>query len=337
MISSAEAEERRLAALHRYRLLDTPPEETFDRITRIVKKVLDVPMAAIALIDETRHWIKSKQGPLGSELPREITFCNDTIRGEGLLLVADASIDARYADNPLVAADPHLRFYAGVPLRSPDGHAVGALCCLDTVPRALGPDQLEVLSDLAHIVVDEFELRLVASTDHLTGVMTRGAFRRDAEGDLAAATQAGAPLSCIVFDVDLFKRVNDTFGHAAGDTVLRTIASHCEALMQGRGYIGRLGGEEFAVVLRNIGIVGATRVAEALREMIAVLEIDCLTGIVRTTISAGIATAHGEAKTIDELLAEADGAVYAAKRAGRNLCVRSDETDFMARQWTCVA
>lgn len=335
---SAKAEEARVAALRRYQLLDTPPEETFDRITRIVKKVLDVPMAAIALIDEKRHWLKSRQGPLGLELPREITFCNDTIRGETLLHVTDASLDARYADNPMVSGEPHLRFYAGIPLRSPDGHAVGALCCLDTVPRSLTTNQLEILGDLAHIVVDEFELRLVAATDHLTGVLTRRAFRDDAERDLTSAVQAGAPFSCIVFDIDLFKPINDTYGHAAGDAVLKNVAGHCDTLLQGYGYIGRLDGEEFGVILPGIGMIGATRVAEALREMIAGLETHCLTGIVAVTISAGIASTGDQKQTsFDELLAQADRAVYAAKRAGRNLCIRSDEADFVAREWACVA
>lgn len=331
------SEEQRLAALRRYQLMDTPPEEAFDRITRIVKKVLDVPMVAIALIDAKRHWVKSKQGPLGPELPREITFCNDAIRGNAPLHVIDASRDARYADNPLVSGEPHLRFYAGVPLRSPQGHAVGTLCCLDVEPRCLDSHQLEVLSDLAHIVVDEFELRLVAATDHLTGVMARRAFRLNAGRDLASAMQTGTPFSCIVFDVDLFKRINDTHGHAAGDAVLKHVAASSEALLQGYGYVGRLGGEEFGLVLPGTGIAAATRVADTLREMIADMQTCCPSGDIAVTISAGIAAAEGETTSFDELLGDADRAVYAAKRAGRNLCVRADETDYVTREWACVA
>lgn len=334
---SDAAEEERVAALRRYQILDTPPEETFDRITRIVKNVLDVPMVVIALIDETRHWVKSRQGPIGSELPRDITFCNETIRHDGPLHVSDASLDPLFAGNPLVRGEAHLRFYAGVPLRTAGGQAVGTLCCLDVEPRTLAPHQLEILSDLAHIVVDEMELRLIASTDHLTGVMGRRAFRMAATYDLGNAVRDGTPFSCIVFDVDLFKRINDTYGHSTGDAVLKNVASTCAALLRGAGYMGRIGGEEFAVALPGVDQKRATRIAETLRETIEDMVTRCPTGSIEVTISAGIAASDEETTTLDDMLADADRAVYAAKRAGRNLCVRSDETEFVTREWACVA
>lgn len=157
--AAEDAELGRLRALHGYRVLDTPPEARFDRITRLVARNLQVPMAAISLIDAERQWFKSRQGIAAESTPRAVAFCTHAIRGADLLVVEDALEDARFAENPLVRGAPHVRFYAGAPLITPHGHRLGTLCAIDDRPRTLSDDQRTLLRELADHVTDVFELR----------------------------------------------------------------------------------------------------------------------------------------------------------------------------------
>jgi signal transduction histidine kinase len=152
-------ESERLERLQRYRILDTPPEPAFDRITRIVAKILGVPMSLVTLIDEERQWFKSRFGLDASETPRELAFCAHAILGDELFIVEDATKDPRFFDNPLVVSAPFVRFYASTPLKTPDGWNLGTLCAIDSKPRTITGDQRALLEDLGHLVVDEMELR----------------------------------------------------------------------------------------------------------------------------------------------------------------------------------
>ena len=154
----------RLATLHRYDILDTPPEQRFDRITTLAARWLDVPIALVTLLDEDRQWFKSCVGLDQRETSREVAFCAHNIDDEAMLVVEDATQDPRFADNPLVTGEPGIRFYAGAPLVTPDGAILGSLCAIDTVPRSADAMELDLLSTLAQIVVDEMELRRVNST-----------------------------------------------------------------------------------------------------------------------------------------------------------------------------
>ena len=142
-------EPARLDALRRLEILDTPPEERFDRITRVAARLFNVPIAAISLIDQDRQWFKSRHGLEAAETPRAVSFCGHTILQEDVLHVADATQDPRFAGNPLVTGEPHIRFYAGMPLRSPDGKALGTLCLIDTKAREFSNSDRRVLDDLA--------------------------------------------------------------------------------------------------------------------------------------------------------------------------------------------
>jgi PAS domain S-box-containing protein len=144
-----EDERGRLQALRALEVLDTPAEERFDRITRMAARVLDVPMALVSLVDTDRQWFKSSVGLDVPETPRDVSFCAHAILEEGALVVPDTHADPRFADNPLVLGGPRIRSYAGHPLRAPDGHRIGTLCALDTVPRQLDADDLAALADLA--------------------------------------------------------------------------------------------------------------------------------------------------------------------------------------------
>lgn len=151
-------ESARLAALHALQILDTPAEERFDRITRLAAKLLDMPIAYVALVDSDRQWFKSACNLPSSQTARSISFCSHTILGDDILEIPDAWQDARFKDSPLVTGEPFVRYYAGFPLRTRTGHKVGTFCVSDHKPRKLFPDQIEVLRELAGMVERELEL-----------------------------------------------------------------------------------------------------------------------------------------------------------------------------------
>jgi DNA-binding response OmpR family regulator len=150
-----QSEAERLAALHRLALLDSAPEERFDRLARLAAGLLEAPVSLVTLIDRDRQWFKSRVGTPLTETTRDVSFCAHAILGDGSMVVQDALEDERFADNPIVAGPPHVRFYAGYPLTLPDGHAMGALCVMDTRPRRLSENQLSLLRDLADLVEEE--------------------------------------------------------------------------------------------------------------------------------------------------------------------------------------
>ena len=156
---SPEEECARLAALESYAIVNTAPEEAFDRITRITASVLDVPMAFIAFVESDRVWFKSVYGDDVSQCEREGAFCAVVIAQNARLVVEDATLDPRFCNNPFVTGPARIRFYADTPLRTPQGINLGTLCVLDTQPRQLSEKQLSVLDDMASLVVDKLELR----------------------------------------------------------------------------------------------------------------------------------------------------------------------------------
>jgi GAF domain-containing protein len=155
----SQSESKRLKVLWQYDVLDTVPEEVFDDLTELAARICEAPVAMISLVDEDRQWFKSKVGVTMNETSRDVSFCAHAIRQEGLFIIADATKDQRFAHNPLVISDPKIRFYAGAPLITPDGYALGTLCVLDKVPRSLRSDQRQALLVLARHVMTQLELR----------------------------------------------------------------------------------------------------------------------------------------------------------------------------------
>ena len=156
-------EQERLAALQRYAVLDTPADGAFDRITRLASVVLDMPIALVSLVDHDRIWFKSRQGlDAVEQIDRVPGLCASAILADEPWLVEDARADPRTLANPLVAGEFGLRFYAASTLRTSDGYNLGTLCVIDKEPRTLTPQQVQLLDDLAALVVDQLELRLAA-------------------------------------------------------------------------------------------------------------------------------------------------------------------------------
>ncbi|WP_017931132.1 GAF domain-containing protein [Robiginitomaculum antarcticum] len=148
----------RLSALDKTNLLDTAAELRFDRLTRLAATVLKTEIALVSLIDKDRQWFKSKHGLDTSETPRSQAFCSHAIKHSDIMVVNDASLDPRFVDNPLVTGDPKIRFYAGAPLITKNGYALGTLCIIDSKPRSdFGPEQQQILTDIAISVMTEIE------------------------------------------------------------------------------------------------------------------------------------------------------------------------------------
>src|SRR4051812_43418622 len=156
-------EAERLACLHRYGVLDTPPEVAFDRLARLAARILDVPVALISLVDADRQWFKACVGMDATSTPRDVGFCPYAILTDRVMVVHDARRDPRFAHDPFVTGPPAMRFYAGAPLRTPKGHRIGTICVVDRRPRRPDPPRLRMLADLAALAIDELELRREAA------------------------------------------------------------------------------------------------------------------------------------------------------------------------------
>lgn len=330
----APNESQRLAAAHKTRHFGTPAEERFDKITRLARQMFGVKMALIDLVGEDINWFKSACGIDGTDEVRTNSYCQWTVTQEGITHVTDATTDPRVHDRP---ASGIWRFYAGAPLHF-DGHRVGALCIADTSPRALDDDQLSALSDLAELAERELqvaalseaqaalaasnkELEMKAKVDILTHVWNRGAIMDIAQGERERA--AVPPSTAILMiDIDHFKKINDTYGHPAGDEVLRVIAARLRSNVRPQDAVGRYGGEEFLAVLAGATSETGEEIANRICHAIAESPIQIGDITIPVTGSIGCAASGNDQDTVSTLIQHADSALYQAKHGGRNRVVR---------------
>ena len=255
-----ENEAKRLETLLSLNVLDTQPEERFDRLTRLTKRLFNVPMAMVSLIDAKRQWFKSKSGIEINETPRDISFCAHSILGNEVFVVPDALVDERFADNPLVLNEPHYRFYAGCPLKAPNGQKLGALCIVDNQPRYFAEEDIQMLKDLASIVERELAAVQIATHDELTGIVNRRGFLMLSEQNLRLCAREKIPASLIFIDLDKLKPINDNFGHVAGDTALSVFADLMKKACRDSDIFARLGGDEFVILLSNASYQDANNI-----------------------------------------------------------------------------
>lgn len=311
----------RLDTLDRYDLLDTHSEAAFDRITRIAAQLMGTPVALITLVDHDRQWFKSRLGLDLTETPRSMSLCAKAIEGDLPFIVGDAADDPRFCDNPLVTGPVQLRFYLGVPLRMHDGQKIGTLCVIDHVPRVPTAGQIAALADLARLTVSEIELRHVAMTDSLTGALTRRAVDARIAAEISRSQRYGNALGVIMVDIDHFKRINDRHGHGAGDLVLQSVVARMRSILRNVDVIGRIGGEEFLVLLPETTAAPAVCVADRLRSALETHEIGWGETRLTITCSFGVTSLGSRDRDQASLMARADTALYAAKRQGRNRVV----------------
>ncbi len=236
-------EAERLQALARYEILDTPPEQAFDDLTMLASHILDVPIAVVSLVDEARQWFKSSVGIDVKETPREHAFCAHAILGKDVMVVGDALRDERFHDNPLVTSYPGLRFYAGAPLLTGDGFALGTLCLADRKPRKLTPEQLELLRALARQVVSRLEERRKVA--ELVRLMSE---RDQAQEELDHFFDLSIDMMCLAdFDYH-FTRVNPAF--------TRTLGYGAEEMLR-KSYLEFVHVEDRASTMRVAASVGS--------------------------------------------------------------------------------
>ena len=314
-----DGDAERVAALRRLGLLDTPPEERFDRITRTAQRLFGVEAAMVSLVDADRQWFKSHPGLDVAETPRDISFCGHAIFDPAILEIQDPSADPRFADNPLVVGDPHVGFYAGCPIASPSGDIIGTLCLIDGTPRTLDPDERESLRDLAGMVEREIAVAQLAVDDELTGLANRRGFMMMAHQALAFCERQRIPALIVYADVDGLKAVNALSGHEVGDRLLQDAASMMAEAFRGSDVIGRLGGDEFAAVLTAFDGDEAWAVARLGLSVQASNE-----GLVDApyTLSMAVGTAHFDPdhpELLESLLHQADASMYLDKQRRQQL------------------
>jgi diguanylate cyclase (GGDEF)-like protein len=303
----------RIETLRALRILDTAPEERFDRITRIARRMFRVPIALISLVDSDRQWFKSRQGLEVSETPRDVSFCGHAIHSNDVFEIPDALEDERFCDNPLVLSDPHIRFYAGSPLKALNGLKVGTLCIIDREPRELDEDDKQLLRDLARMVEQEIAVTQLATLDELTKISNRRGFKMLAKHALAICRRQKAHATLLVFDLNNFKPVNDSFGHAEGDRALLAFAGLLRESFRDSDVIARTGGDEFAALLMDTDPERVEGIVWRFKQVVDEYNDREQRGY-DLSCSVGFATLEAD-ENLDSLIARADEAMYVNKRA----------------------
>ncbi|MDO3388099.1 sensor domain-containing diguanylate cyclase [Gilvimarinus sp. SDUM040013] len=343
--SERSDEAERLKELYSLDILFTPSEERFDRITRLAKKVFDVPIVLVSLVGESCQWFKSNQGLVADRTSREVSFCAHAVYNDEILIVPNACQHEDFADNPLVIGEPNIRFYAGCPIRH-DGYPIGTLCLIDTQPRALTADQTDMLESISHWV--EAEIKVTAMGDVQKQLIAElGESRRDAMQDpmtktwnrmgldvlfgreINYAKHSRQPLTLMLVDIDRFKEVNDKYGHIVGDQVLKEIVARIRAAVRPEDIVSRFGGDEFVVLATNCSEASARNMAERIVESIDAKPIRAAEHDISVTLSIGLTSQRVTAQTSQKCLSQlADKALYQAKSSGRNqVCAVTSEDD----------
>ncbi|GGC84208.1 sensor domain-containing diguanylate cyclase [Undibacterium terreum] len=310
-----ENEALRVNTLHSLNILDTPAEERFDRLTRLAKRLFGVPIALVSLVDSDRQWLKSCAGLSASETPRDISFCGHAILNDGIFTIPDALADDRFHDNPLVTGDPYVRFYAGCPLSVPNGSKIGTLCLIDVKPRDMDEEDRKLLRDLAAMAEQEIAAIQMATIDELTALSNRRGFESLAQHALNVCKRMEKPMSLLFFDLNDFKKINDTYGHAEGDRALSTFAGLLQSVFRDSDVVGRLGGDEFVALLTNSNYQEASLAIQRLQHAVDARNAEDARGYdIRFSVGQ-IEYAAERHTSIASLLADADTAMYANKQA----------------------
>lgn len=323
-------ESARLASLRAYRVLDTPPDPALDDLTALAAEICNAPISLISLLDAGRQWFKSRCGIDAQETGRDVSFCGHAICADETFVVEDAALDPRFSDNPLVTRAPHIRFYAGVPLRDTEGLPLGTLCIIDDKPRHFDPHQKLQLERLARQASRQLlmhkmlcEMAEAAHADDLTGLLNRRGLLTYL-GQLPEHTEHDQSL--IFIDLNRFKPINDSLGHEAGDAVLRETGKRLRQVTEQataaqpttKGQVARIGGDEFVIAIHG-------QVAERWIEHTVLPAINqaIATPIPwhgrNLVVSASLGLVHvgvGQPLDVESALRDADIAMYEAKRAG---------------------
>lgn len=335
------SEKVRIDAIEAYGIIDTEAETCFDDLAALAARICDLPMAAISFVTDVRQWFKAAVGFEIREQPLDNSFCVQAIKQQDLFVVEDASTHAIFKDNPFVTGKMHVRFYAGIPIRSCDGIALGTLCVFgqSAKPGGLTPLQGETLTVLARQAESQLELRRAIKEHHgnnereirlparldwitnhdvLTKLPNRALFQQHLKTAIALSKEKQQSSVMLLVDVDHFKQVNDNYGHDVGDALLCAFAGRLDAIIGVRGTVARIGGDEFAVILPCLARESelddfVTAMLKSLRE-----PFEHKNRFFECRASIGISTFPDQADTLEEMIKNADLALADAKLSGRN-------------------
>lgn len=317
-------EAARLQALHSYEILDTVTEANFDSIVSLAAQLTGASASMISLIDTDRQWFKARYAIDETEAARDTAFCAYAIlKPDQLFIVPETLDDPRFAESPLVQGGPKIRFYAGQPLVSPEGYALGTLCVIGPQPRDISEKDCNTLKILADSVMTTLEFRRLARIDPLTGLPNRAAFMVELDKRVAELRRYGQPVCLLYLDLDGLKRINDHEGHQIGDQLLREVALSLSCTLRHEDVIARFGGDEFGILLRPGGDLAV--LADRIRSLLG----DAMRAH-GWEVTASIGAVTLTALSVDGAMAlqEADKALYKAKRDGRDRVVcRTIETE----------
>ena len=314
----------------------TPIEERFERLTRLARRALNVPVAAVTLINAEKQWFKSINGWIKNELPLEGSLCTLTVQAGKMTVIEDASQDPRTQKHPLVVEPPNFRFYAGQPLYDENDAVIGTFCLFDVRSRSFSENDRQTLTDLATMSQREFladELRDAhtalttklgvarreAMMDHLTRLWNRRGASVLLKAAFDTADRNGTELAIALLDLDNFKQINDTHGHPIGDEVLRRVASRLVSSVRGSDATCRVGGDEFLILMTDTNAQVAATVADRIKRAVTESLIPTRQGAIRMTTSVGISVRKPrETTTLDDLIARADDSLMTAKSRSRS-------------------
>jgi diguanylate cyclase (GGDEF)-like protein len=326
----------KIANIHSVDLFYTPLEERFERITRVARRALQVPVAAITLLNDEKQWFKSIAGWGVSELPRQHSICRFTVEENRLLLIPDTGTDPRTAENPIVTAAPRFRAYAGYPLVDQHGSTTGTFCVFGVQPREFTAADRQTIVDLAamsqrellsdHLTDAHSALtsklsvaRREAMMDPLTRLWNRRGASVLLKSSFASADHRNSPLTLALLDLDNFKRINDNYGHQIGDEVLRKVASRLIGTVRNNDMVCRIGGDEFLILMTETDAAAAGHIAERIRRAVTETPVPTRDGALPMSVSVGYTVRHPkDTAAVDELLERADQALLESKAAGRN-------------------
>ncbi|GAB5497352.1 MAG: sensor domain-containing diguanylate cyclase [Phycisphaerales bacterium] len=327
----------RLMALRATRLLDTPLEDRFERLTRMARMLLDVPVAAVSLIDADRQWFKSIDGLSVCQTSRAVSFCGHAILNPKPFVISDARLDDRFKDNPLVTGEPHIVFYAGIPISAIDGSLIATLCVIDYKPREISTEEMTTLEDLAQLVETEIRKRpdceiqrnlmLLSNAsngsdrvDEVTRLWNRESIDEMRFLSHAESRKRQLSSAVILADVDNHTQVLNAHGSEARDELLRQVAKRILSSIRSVDAVGRVGEDQFMVVLEPGSERGdCLAVAQRIRQRIAESPIALPKSEHDTSVSVGLGyhslptDNYGSAQ-----LKAAERALASAKLSGKN-------------------
>lgn len=315
-----DAEDRRILAMHSLGLLTGEDDPAMTAAVAAAAELFKAEGAAIAVVDRDDLVFRSAIGIDVATAPRDGSVCGHTIQRDGPLVVDDALADQRFAHLPPVQGPPHLRFYAGLPLRSPSGYNVATLFVEDPQPRTTDPSSIEIFRQIGRLLEQVLAARDLATYDELTGLKNRRGLIAAGDYLLAIADRHTEPVSIVFIDVDGLKTINDRLGHAEGDRLLVALAGHMQHTFRAADVVARVGGDEFVALLTGTRAKGAGTAIGRLEQRIAASSDGPL-----IRISAGHVDREPGGSAMVDLVARADAEMYDRRSAARATVVPSTD------------